>query len=145
MIKKKAFFPYNYWDNFAKFKEGLPSKCKFYNALTNCEINDKNYEDVLNVWKAFKMNIMNDYHDWYLKVGVLLLACVFETFREESINSFELDCAHYLFNLKLISDIEKYQFIESTLRGDISVIRKLLTYYDANKPSNIIYLDANNL
>ena len=58
---------------------------------------------------------------------------------------FELDCAHYLFNLKLISDIEKYQFIESTLRGDISVIRKFLTYYDANKPSNIIYLDANNL
>ena len=46
--------------------------------------------------------------------------------------SFELDPAHYLstsgyswdamlrftnFNLKLISDIEKYQLIESTIRG----------------------------
>ena len=32
----------------------------------------------------------------YLNVDVLLLACVFETFREESMNSFELDTAHYL-------------------------------------------------
>ena len=89
LIKKKSIFPYHYCDNFEKFKEGLPSKCKFYNALTNCEINDKNYEDVLNVRKAFKMNTMNDYHDWYLKVGILLLACVFETKRKESISSFE--------------------------------------------------------
>ena len=35
--------------------------------------------------KAFKMNTMNAYHDWYLKVGVLLLACVFETCRKEPI------------------------------------------------------------
>ena len=42
------------------------------------------------------MNTMKDYHDLYLKVDVLLLACVFETFRKESITSFELDPAHYL-------------------------------------------------
>ena len=42
------------------------------------------------------MNIMKDYHDLYLKVYVLLLACVFKTFRKESINFFELHPAHYL-------------------------------------------------
>ena len=42
------------------------------------------------------MNNMKDYHDLYSNVGVLLLACVLETFRKESINSFELDLAHYL-------------------------------------------------
>ena len=42
------------------------------------------------------MNTMKDYHDLYLKVDVLLLACVFETFRKDSINYFELDAAHYL-------------------------------------------------
>ena len=69
-----------------------------------------------------------------LKVDVLLLACVFEAFRKESINSSELDPAHYLstpgyswdtmlrfgdVNLKLISDFEKYEFIERTISGGI--------------------------
>ena len=48
------------------------------------------------VWKSFIMNTMKDYHDLYLKVDVLLLACGFETFRKESMNSFELDSAYYL-------------------------------------------------
>ena len=42
------------------------------------------------------MDTMKDYHDLYLKVDVLLLTCVFETFRKESLNSFELDPAYYL-------------------------------------------------
>ena len=86
------------------------------------------------VWKFFTMNTTKDYHDLYLKVGALLLACGFETFRKESVNSFELDSSHYLstlgirwdsmlrfsdFNSKLISVIEKHQFIKSTLRGCI--------------------------
>ena len=39
---------------------------------------------------------MKDYQDLYLKVDVLLLACVFETFRKESIKSFELNPVHCL-------------------------------------------------
>ena len=46
---------------------------------------------ILYVWKSVKMNFMKDYHEMYLKVDVLLLACVFETFIKESMNSFELD------------------------------------------------------
>ena len=42
------------------------------------------------------MNIMKDYQDLYLKVDVLLLACVFETFRKESMKSFELNPVHCL-------------------------------------------------
>ena len=110
-------------DIFKKLEEDLPSKDKFYNTLTNCAISDKNYEHVLNVWKTFPMNNMKGYHDLYLKVGVLLLAFVFETIRKGSINFSELDLAHYLstpgynwgtmlrfadVNLKLISVTEKY-------------------------------------
>ena len=46
--------------------------------MNSCAISDKNCEHVLNIWKAFKVNIMKDYHDLYLKVDVLLLICVFE-------------------------------------------------------------------
>ena len=73
---------------------------------------------------------MKDFLDSYLKVYVLLLADVLENLRNDSINSFELNLAHYLFTpgfswdlmlgfkclyLKLIPDIEKYQFIESMI------------------------------
>ena len=71
-----------------KFKEGLPSTGKICSTLTNRAISYKNYEHVLNVLKAFKINIMKDFHNLHLKVDVLLLACVFETFRKESINPF---------------------------------------------------------
>ena len=115
------------------------------------------------------MNTIKDYHDLYLKVDVLLLACGFETFRKESMNSFELDFAHYLstlgyswdailsfsdFNLRLISVIGKHQFIESTLRCCISVTFKEYaevsnkfskSYYAKKLTSYITYLDANNL
>ena len=79
---EKGFFPYFYWGNFEKLKEGLPKEDKFYNTLTSCTISDKNYQHILNVWKAFKMNNMKDYHDIYLMFDVLLLASVFESFRE---------------------------------------------------------------
>ena len=63
-------------------------------------------------------------------------------------------------NLKVISDVAKYQFIESTIRGGISIICKgyaeannkflnhkmlinLLNISSANK--HIIYLDPSNL
>ena len=55
-------------------------------------------------------------------------------------------------NLKLISNVEKYQLVESMIREEISVICKgyaganikFLKSYDANKSTSyIIYLDAN--
>ena len=57
-------------------------------------------------------------------------------------------------NLKLILDIEKYQFVESTIKGGIALIcngyveanNKFLKWYDANRPpSYVIHLDANSL
>ena len=54
-------------------------------------MNDKNYELVVKVWETFKMNTMKDYHILHLKVDISLLALVLETFRNESINFFELN------------------------------------------------------
>ena len=63
-------------------------KNKFSNALTNNFVSDKSYEHVFNVQKLFKQSAVKDYHKLHLKVDVLLLACVFETFRKEFIYSF---------------------------------------------------------
>ena len=90
-------------------------------------------------WILWKIIMI--YRWLYLNVDVLLLACVFETFREDSMNSFELDTAHYLsafgynrdgmlrfidVDLKLISDFEKYQFIEDTRWHFHNLLRILL-------------------
>ena len=107
--------------------------------MINHAISDKIYDHVLNVWKAFKMNAMKNYHDLHLKVDVLWLACVSETFRKESIHSFDLDSAHCLstpgysldaiqkftdVSLKLILDIGKNELFENIIRGGISMICK---------------------
>ena len=40
---------------------------------------------------------MKYFHDLHMKIDVLLLPCLCETFRKESINLFELDHAHNCF------------------------------------------------
>ena len=79
-LLKKVFFRYDCWVSFETFKEGLANKDKFYNILTNRAVSDKKYEHLLNIEEAFKMNDQKVFYDFYLKVDVLLLACVFETF-----------------------------------------------------------------
>ena len=40
LVKQKGFYPYEYTNDFEKFKEELPSKEKFYSSSTNRKIND---------------------------------------------------------------------------------------------------------
>ena len=42
------------------------------------------------------MQMIKDYHDFYLKCDVLLLANVFEKFRNNSSKNYELCPSHYL-------------------------------------------------
>ena len=74
--------------DFEKFKEQLPSKEKFYSLLTGKNVSDKEYQHVLKVRNKFDMKTMEDYHDLYFKNGVLLLADVFEKFRNNSLKNY---------------------------------------------------------
>ena len=78
-----------------KLKEEFSSKGKFYSSLTKKKISDKEYEHALNVCNKFKMKTMKDYHDLYLKRDVLLLADVFEKFRNNSLKNYGL-CPSYV-------------------------------------------------
>ena len=64
--------------------------------LTGKKISDKEYDHVLKVWNKFEMKIMKDYYNFYFKSDVLLLADVFENFRNNSLKNYRLCLSLYL-------------------------------------------------
>ena len=59
-------------------------------------ITDADYKHAKTIYKEFKMNNLGDYHDFYVRSDTLLLADVFENFRNECIEIYELDPTHLL-------------------------------------------------
>ena len=101
---------------------------------------------------------MKDYHDLYLKCDVLLLADVFEKFRNNSLKNYGLCPSHYLSALALSWDTmlkpDMYVFFEKGARDGISYIsnryskakNKYLKSYDPKQESkHITQQDANSL
>ena len=96
LLTDKGVYPYDYMDNPEKFMETeLPPKSEFYSVLTESDISDKDYEQAQFIWKHFNIKTMGEYHDLYMLTDVLLLADVFENFRESVMLNYELDPAHY--------------------------------------------------
>ena len=139
LVKHKGFYPCEYMSDFEKFKEELPSIEKFYSSLTNKKLSDKEYGHVLKVSNTFQMKKMKDYHELYLKCDVLLLADVFEKFRNSSLKKYGLYPSRFLsaralswntmlkmtkVEPELISDVQMYLFPEKGMRGGPSYISR---------------------
>ena len=170
LLKQKGFYPYEYMDSIEKLKDTKPPPQQaFYSKLTGKGINNYNYNHVLNVWKTFKMKTLKEYHEVYNITDVLLLADVFENFRDLCLKNYGLDPAHYYtapglawdamlkmtkINLELLSDVDKLLMIEKGIRGGISIIsnrygkanNKYMKDYNKKEASKyLMYVDANNL
>ena len=82
LLRRKGDYPYDYVISIERLKERkLPPKEAFYSKLDDEEISDEDYQHANNVWNNFNCQTIQDYHDLYLKSDVLLLADVFENFR----------------------------------------------------------------
>ena len=170
LVKEKGLYAYKYMDSFEKFSENtLPDKCKIFSALKGECISEKDYERANNIWNALKINSMKEYHDLYLKTGVLLLADIFEKFIKTCLDYYGLDTCHYFSShglsrdamlkvtgveLELIHEIDMHLFIQKGMRGGISYItkrhnktsNKYMESYDSSEGSIfIMYLDSNNV
>ena len=112
---------------------------------------------------------LGDYHDVYLATDVLLLADVFETFRETCLKHYGLEPAHFYtapglswkaalkhtgVELELLRDIDMLLIFEEGIRGGITQAvkryaranNKYMSDYDSDAVSKFLqYLDANNL
>ena len=169
LLKQKGFYPYEYMDSVEKFKNTEPPPLKgFYSKLTGKGISNKNYNHVLNVWHAFNMETMKDY-ELYNESDVLLLADVFENFRDLCLKIYGLDPVHYYtapglawdaclkmtnINLELLNNVNMLLMFEKGIRGGISIIsnrygeanNKYMKGYNKYKLKKfLMYLDINNL
>ena len=170
LLLRKGVYPYEYMDNWERIDERLlPSKESFYSNLNMENIDDVDYRHGHNVFKRFKLKDLGEYHDLYIQRDTLLLADVFENFRNTCLKVYELDPAHFLAlpglswqaclkktNVKLesLTDYDMLLMVEEGIRGGIchSIHRyvkannKYMENYNKNEESLYIqYLDANNL
>ena len=171
LVKRKGVYPYEYMDSLERFNENkLPPKEAFYSRLTGEGISDEDLKHAEKVWKVFGMKTLQDYHDLYNVTDVLLLADVFENFRNVCMENYKLDPAHYFtapglawdaclkitdVELELLSDIDMLLMIEKGIRGGVSMIsnrhakannKYMGESFNEKDPSKyIVYLDANNL
>ena len=138
LLTKKGIYPYEYMNSSEKLKETqLPPKETFYSRLNDEGISDENYAHAKKVWKTFEMKNLEDYHNVYNRFDVLLLADVFENFRDICIKNYNFDPARYYtapglawdaalklteVKLELLSDPDMLLMVEKGIRGGISMI-----------------------
>ena len=84
-------------DSWERFNEtSLLDKKAFYSELYSEDIGDEDYTHYQKVFKEFGLKIIGDYHDLYVQCNTLLLADLFENFRNKCFEIYELDPAHFL-------------------------------------------------
>ena len=167
---RKCVYPYEYMNSWERFSEAsLPSKEDFYSNLNMENVDDIDYRHGNDVFKIFKLENLGDYHDLCMQSDTLLLADVFENFRDMCVKVYELDPAHFLslpglawiaclkktnIELELLTDYDMLLMVEEGIRGEIchsthryaKANNKYMKNYNNNEESSYIqYLDANNV
>ena len=171
LLLQKGVYPYSFVEHISKLDvKELPTREQFHDGLRNRALSESDYEHARKVWDALGCRSFRDYHLFYLMSDTLLLADVFEGFRDMFHKAFDLDPAHYVglpaavwdacmkmtgVTLELITDHEMFDFVESAKRGGISMISNrygeannvcMGDGYDPTKESSFIqYMDANSL
>ena len=170
MLLRKRVYPYEYIDEWDKFNEKvLSGKESFYSNLTLENISETDYAHANNIFKKFNINNLGEYHDLYVRRDTLLLADIFENFRQSCLKNYELDPAHFVslpglawqaclkktnVELELLTDYDMLLMVEEGIRrGICHAVQRyahannkyMNDYGNKNKSSYIQYLDANNL
>ena len=175
LLRQKGVMPYDWLDSFEKLDvAALPPQAAFHSQLTETECSDEDYARAQRVWALARCASMRDYVSLYMKTDVVLLADVFESFRDVSFGHYGLDAAHYFTlpgfswdaGLKMTGAVigcihdgqedahEMLDMLQRGVRGGVSVVstrhavanNPYLSGYDKAKPTSyIMNWDANNL
>ena len=155
------------WDKFMETK--LLPKQDFHSALDMRDISKYFYEHAQKVWRVFNLKNLGEYHDLYLKTNIILLANMFEAFRDTCLEYYRLDLAHFYtlpglawqaclkkmgLKLELLTDPDMLLMFEHGIRGGITQAvhqyskanNKYMGKHNPEEESRFLqYLDVNNL
>lgn len=167
LLKRKGIFPYNLIKSLVDYEQEFPARTQF------TEVSDEDYQYAQQVAETFNCADLGEYSDLYLKVDVLILADVFEKFRDDCLSpsTYKLDPAHYLsapsfswdamlkftgVKIELISDLSMFSFIKKGIRGGLTQVTtrkaEARNFYvcddvapDSDNQNYLLYLDKVNL
>ena len=170
LLLRKGVHPYECMGSWERFNEtSLPDKKAFYSSLNVEDITDVDHRHAKRVFKSLNNKNLGHYHDLYVQSDTLLLADVFENFRNMCIKACKLDPAHFLsapglawqacltktvVRLELLTNVGLLLMVKKGIRGGIChamhrytiANNKYMKNYGKNEESSFIeYLDANNL
>ena len=171
LLTRKGVYPYEYIDPWDRFEETqLPPISAFYSNLNMSSIREEDSQHAQRVWKEFGIHNLRDYHDLYLRTDVILLANVFEAFRDTCLKHYKLDPAHFYtspglawkaclkctgIRLELLTDPDMLLMFEQEIIGGITQgVRKYASAnnkyigdkFNPNKDATYLqYLDTNKL
>ena len=145
LLLRKGVYPYEYMDSWERFNEtSLPDKKAFYSKLYLEDITDKDYVHAQEVFKELKLKNLGDYHDLYVQSDTLLLAYVFENFRNKYINKYMtlillIFCLHLdNFNIDMI--LKQILILRSFQSIDTSSMSNLVKDYTCFTKTHKEYL-----
>ena len=171
LLLRKGVYPYEYMDSWERFNEtSLLDKEAFNSELNLEDCTDDDYTHYKKVFKEFELKNLGDYHDLYVQCDTLLLADVFEKFKNKYFEIYELDPTYFLsaprlawqaclkktgVKLELLTDPDMLLVVEKGITG--RMCQEIHRYAKANnkymgknynkntESSCLMYLDANNL
>ena len=181
---RKGVYPYEHMDSFERFQvtefpfevfgstlnQGIVYDERSEGEIEKEPITREDYEHGQKVWKEMGCKTLGDYSKLYCMSDTLLLADVFEAYRDLALDIYGLDPSYYITapsfaidaarkmsgaELELITDENMYLFMEEGIRGGVSVIsnrygrgnnKYMRDLHDKGLPDSfVVYLDANGL
>ena len=173
LLISKQVYPYDYVTGPEVYEEAeLPAKEFFYDSLRDAEITDESYAHAQKVWNTFGCQTFEDYARLYSISDSLLLADVFENFRETAFENRGLDplyswsspgfswnCAMYSSKMELeyVKDLDILNMLQEGIRGGPTLVCDRIATannedlgpdwpFDPSKPrKRLVYQDLNSL
>ena len=148
LLKQKAHFPYEWLTEKNISNKILPSIENFYSGLKLQNINQKQYDETLRIYKELKCKNVKDYLEIYMKLDICLQADIFNVFRNIIWNQFKIDCCKYITScslsldlmlkytgvkIQLFKDITMFDFTDSSIIGGLCLASQNIADDDDNK------------
>ena len=139
-MRCKGIFLYAYFGSvYALQENSLPPIEAFKNVLTQTPVSEEDYEHAKQVYQFFHCSSFSEYLELYQNTDVLLLAEMFESFRQMRQEHYKLDPLYYFtisqltfdaglkyanIELELLGNVNQYVWFESQMRGGLCLLNK---------------------